>query len=409
MKHPRLWLTVSLALLLPCCTDATGPKPQWLMPTPQIYLKGGVNPFQSLSHRDRTTVLPVHFATNRKHSGGYFGSSLEPKLSYGVIPVGIGGEHTRWPELESASTSAERSDPLPLRFVGFSNGLPSGAIEDRDEWLKALDQATRRTRSRDVVIYVHGAKVEFFHSCAFSAEIAHFTGRDLTPVAFDWPTHPDILSYVLRIDLSHAIHSASRLADLVRDVAKDTSTRRIHLVSWSAGARVLSRAMVDLAGDDIEAARKRYRIGSCVFAAGDVPKNDFIARLPSIHGLSERVTIYTSDADGALAWSSRLMGGGNRLGLDPKALDPGDIVALRDHPRVQVVDCSMGKDKRGFDITGHRYWYQHPWVSSDVMLTLRTSASPDRRGLTPAEIPGIHYFAPDYGDRIGAVARGLIR
>ena len=28
---------------------------------------------------------------------------------------------------------------------------------------------------------------------------------------------------------------------------------------------------------------------------------------------------------------------------------------------------SGGKDRRGFDIGGHRYWYQHPWVASDVI------------------------------------------
>lgn len=403
----RVALCLCLALLLACCSS--GPKPQWLMPTPQIYQKGGINPFAKLSKDQRGTVMPVHFATNRNHTRRYFGSNELPELTYGVANVGFGGQQTGWPQLVRASTDAARPDPLPLRLVDSTEVLVAKTDKNPADWLKHLDESTQRTRSRDVVIYVHGAKVEFFHSCAFAAEIAHFTGRDLTPVAFDWPTHPEIYAYILRADLSHGIHSANRLADLIRLVAKDTRTRRIHLVSWSAGARVLSRAMVHLAEGDPEKMRARYRIGSCVFAAGDVPEKDFIARLPAIHGLSEEVTVYLSDADGALVWASRLMGGGKRLGLEMGALTPEETRLLKDHPRLHVIDCSWEKEKRGFDISGHRYWYQHPWVSSDLMLSLLTTASPTERGLSPGTTPGHYYFAPDYGKRIGPIAREQAR
>lgn len=353
--------------------------------------------------------MPVHFATNRNPTKRYFGSNEATGLSYGVAHVGFGGKQTDWPQLVRASTDADRPDPLPLRLMDPAEVLSAKTDKDPSGWLKDLDQATRRTRSRDVVIYVHGAKVEFFHSCAFAAEIAHFTGRDLSPVAFDWPTHPEIFAYLLRTDLSHGIHSAGRLADLVRLLAEDTGTRRIHLVSWSAGARVLSRAMVQLAGEDPEKARARYRIGSCVFAASDVPEKDFIDRLPAIHGLSERVAVYLSDADGALVWAARLMGGGKRLGLETGALTPEETRMLTGYPRLQLIDCSLEKEKRGFDISGHRYWYQHPWVSSDLMLSLLTTASPTERGLTPGSTRGLYYFAPDYGKRIGPIARELVR
>lgn len=395
-------------VFLPGC-GGVGPKPQSLMPTPQIYQKGGVDPFAGLPAHRRTTVMPVHYATNRNWSGRYFGSRENRDLTYGTAGVAIGDEKAGWSQVAEASVSGDRSEPLPLRLMGYSDGRYAEVAEDPERWLKEVDRSARGTRSRDVVIYVHGAKVEFFHSCAFAAELAHFTGREITPVAFDWPTHPEIVAYVLGIDVSHGIHSAARLAELVRRVADGTSARRIHLISWSAGARVLSRGMVELAGDDPEGARKRYRIGSAVFAASDVPEKDFMERLPAIHGLSERVIVYQSDADGALTWSSRLMGGGRRLGLEAGALEPEEIRMLEGHPRLQVIDCSMEKEKRGFDITGHRYWYQHPWVSSDLMLTLRSSARPMERGLTAAETDGVYYFAADYGERIGGVARKLAR
>jgi hypothetical protein len=109
-----------------------------------------------------------------------------------------------------------------------------------------------------------------------------------------------------------------------------------------------------------------------------------------------------------LEWSARLMGGGRRLGLEPEKLDPHEALTLRTHPRLEVVDCSFGKDLRGFDISGHRYWYQHPWISSDLMLALRTGAKPQQRGLSQAPSPQVYYFAPDYARRIGRIARELL-
>jgi esterase/lipase superfamily enzyme len=407
----RMILLLCGFVLLGACTPH--PKEQWLMPTPRIYQEGGFNPFAKLPKSKQNTVMPVHYATNRNWQSSYFGSQVTPELTYGMTHVGLGGSDTRWSELEKASTEAERKQPLPLRLVDFMRGSHVHAKPAITPWLASVQKDTRSTSTRDVVIYVHGAKVEFFHSCAFAAELGHFSGRDLTPIAFDWPTHPEIFSYLTRIDISHGIHSAERLAELVRNIATHTDVRRIHLVSWSAGARVLSRAMVSLAGENLknngEALRKRYRIGTTVFAASDVPEKDFITRLPAIHSLSERIIVYLSDNDGALKWSARLMGGGRRLGLEPKALDEHEALMLHAHPKLQVVDCSWGKNLRGFDISGHRYWYQHPWVSSDLFLALTTDATPQQRGLRPASASQIFYFAPEYGEQIGKIAKKVSR
>lgn len=75
-----------------------------------------------------------------------------------------------------------------------------------------------------------------------------------------------------------------------------------------------------------------------VFAAGDVPEQEFLARLPAIHGLSDHVIVYISDDDSALRWASRLMGGGRRLGLAPANLSDVEKQALRQMPGLGVVD-----------------------------------------------------------------------
>jgi hypothetical protein len=38
--------------------------------------------------------------------------------------------------------------------------------------------------------------------------------------------------------------------------------------------------------------------------------------------------------------------------------------------RLEIVDVSVGAEDRGFDISGHRYWFHHPWASTDVLLAI---------------------------------------
>lgn len=389
---------VALAGLFSSCS--TKPKPQTLMPTPAVYLSGELHPFEHLPKAEKTAKMKVFFATNRKGKPPY-GGAIDKTLRYGVAEVEIGLRGESWASLEEASTTHPRPEPMPIRLLQ-SREIEKDTEVGSGEWLREVNAAIGKTKSKDVVIYIHGAKVGFEHSCAFAAELKHFAGRDVTAMAFDWPTHREILSYLDRVDVSHARASSAKLADMIELLSSNTQAKKIHLVSWSAGARVLSRALDDLGkrGDD-------YDLGSVVFAAGDVPEKDFGERLPAIHRLAERVTVYVSDNDFALKWSARLMFGGKRLGVEWKKVGAEQIRLLREHPKLEIVDASYGKKKRGFDIQGHRYWFQHPWVNSDLVIALRTDQPAVKRGLTPSKQKGLYYFAPGYDRKIGKVAVGL--
>lgn len=392
--------------MLALSSCGTKPKTQWLMPTPVMYLDGKVEPFAHLPLECRTTEAEVFFVTNRIRHGEGYGAGLDDQMRFGVAKMGLGNVDETWVGLVDASTQHPRAEPLPVRVVSSKELAVEGG-PGLSEWTRRMDQAIARTSTRDLVIYVHGAKVGFEHSCAFAAELKHFSGSDLTAVAFDWPTHRELVSYVDGVDLDHARKSSVKLAEMIEVLAKETRARRIHIVSWSAGARVLSRALEELAGAGMKTRAAKLRLGAVVFAAGDVPEADFEKRLPAIHGLSERVIVYMSDDDFALRWSSRLMGGGRRLGMEWSDLGSTRAKFLAEHPRLEVVDTSFGKERRGFDIRGHRYWFQHPWVNSDLILALRTDQPARKRGLTRGSFEGLYYFSADYGKRIGSVAKGL--
>src|SRR5690606_35822801 len=60
----------------------------------------------------------------------------------------------------------------------------------------------------------------------------------------------------------------------------------------------------------------------------------------------------------------------------------------------------------GLSTRSHTFWYDDPWVSSDVLITLLFHLPPGERGLDEGEAPsGAHYwtFTADYPDRLASL------
>ena len=146
--------------------------------------------------------------------------------------------------------------------------------------------------------------------------------------------------------------------------------------------------------------KARLRLGTVLFAASDVEVDRFLDRLPAIAHLTDQTVITVSDADDALRSARMLMGGDDRIGTMKAEMRERQFVLQHHLNNVQIVDVSRHKEVRGFDIEGHHYWYRHPWMSSDMLLLLRTNLPPAQRALTASEEPGIWYFAADYPERV---------
>jgi esterase/lipase superfamily enzyme len=238
----------------------------------------------------------------------------------------------------------------------------------------------------------------------FAAELDHFMGRDMTAMAFAWPTHQDIFSYVSGTDVRRGQGSAEVLATLIELLATETPARRIHVLSWSAGGRVAAKAMALLCerypSVDPEARRMRFRLGTAYFAAGDVPTREFMEEVTAIHSLVDQLVITQSSHDLALDVGKAVMGGGSRIGQEGATLDGELLELILTLDRLEIVDVSIGAETRGFDITGHRYWFHHPWASSDVLLSIRTTLGPAGRGLEHGDADVLWYLPADYPQRL---------
>lgn len=404
-------------MLIECFVSGCSVGLEPLMPTPVLYTEGGLHPLDHIPKDERWTPRLIHYATTRVRDPNLqriaYGNTPSDEMSLGLALVGFGGPCVTWSDLRRVSTQSKREAVIDLSIAGIIEAGRVPITEKPAEaahvgpvgWLlENLSDAIDQARDKDVLIYVHGAKVNFYNACAFTAQLDHFMGRDMTSVAFSWPTRQDVFSYAFGSDLGRAYDSAVALATLIELLAAATPARRIHILSWSAGGRVVTRALSTLRDrhPDVadEALRARLRIGTVYFAAGDVPRDEFIDALPAIHAITDRVVVTSSSRDDALNTAVRVMGGGTRIGQTSDTLTPEQVALLESLARLEVIHVSLGQEQRGFDIMGHRYWFRHPWASSDVVLAIRSDLPARMRGLEQGNSPVLWYMPADYPSRL---------
>ncbi len=406
-------LLLVVALIAAGCA---GPPVQPLMPTPVLFTELGIGPLDHIPEHQRWNHRRVYYATTRERDDDLqridYGNAESDTVSVGMTLIGFGGPNLSWSELNEYSRRAERPRVVELSISGlveighFVSG-DAGGIRDvggAAAWLMAdLNSSIESARDRDLLIYVHGAKVNFYNANAFAAQLDHFMGRDMTSLAFSWPTRQNILAYGTGSDVRRAYTAAPALTSLLELLAAESSARRIHIICWSAGGRVVNTALRELharhagAGHDL---RERFRIGTVYFAAADVPSEEFLEALPAIDDLANRIVVTVSSRDSALEMAGTFMRGGTRIGQRNNDLTPEQMETVLAADRLEVVDVSRGREGRGFDITGHRYWFDHPWASTDMILAIRSDLGPDERALGKTDLGLLWSLPPDYPDRL---------
>lgn len=385
-----------------------------LMPTPVLYSELGIGPLDRVPEAERWAPRQVFYVTTRERASDFqrieYGNRESDTARMGSMLIGFGTEELAWEELRKLSANPDRAGKqVPLTVAGIveTGRWRLGAGPDSEALsipLSMIEASIARARDDDLLIYVHGAKVNFYNAGAFAAELDLFTRRDMTVMAFAWPTHQNILSYAIGQDVRRAYRSAGALADLLVLVAEETSFRNVHVVSWSAGGRVVSAALqlLQRRHPDRSAAQWAHhlRLGTLYYAAADVPRGDFFESLDAQERIAERIIVSVSDNDGALKSARRFMGGDHRLGDRKGDLEPGQLQRLKNANKLEVIDVSMGAEERGFDISGHRYWFDHPWASTDVLLAVRSDLEPQDRGLERSESGFIWFMPSDYPQRL---------
>ena len=412
----RIALLLAALGLLAGCTPTT----VRLMPTPTLFTDGDPGHFGDGGQEGRDTTIEVLYATNRMPMGPsnapHYSGIRSSQLRLGVATLKVGDGTNTWEALKALSTSAVEGErpAITLQDTREMAVLDDGSQPygpEADAFFDHLDELIRRGTNRDVLIYVHGARTDFDRAAAQAAQFQHFLGRDAVVMVFSWPSAGTLLRYGR--DVATARRSESTFARLLAELSAHTEAAHLNVLAYSAGAMIASPGLAR-AADEAEAAGDpgRVRLGEIYYAAPDIDFPVFVDNLPRYEDQVRRVTGAINLSDKALSfaqWIHRVSRAGrpNLAEIGPE--ETRWLVSASGRDEFDVLSIRP-EDLPGLPAGSHSFWYDHPWVSSDVLLKLRFHASPPARGLShnsnQIEL-AFWTFPADYAERLPAVVREL--
>ena len=109
----------------------------------------------------------------------------------------------------------------------------------------AVNAKLATSTRKDIYIYIHGYKVTFDNPVLVATELWHFLGYDGVFIAYAWPATPSRWAYLR--DIETAAGFARNLRIFLEYLAEETQVEQIHVVGYSAGTRLVARALEQLA------------------------------------------------------------------------------------------------------------------------------------------------------------------
>jgi esterase/lipase superfamily enzyme len=393
------------------------------MPAPDIYAVGGIDPFEARALGKSMSGAPVLYATDRQPSevadeaNPYYLNERGSLLRLGIAQVRLGEQPMSWEEVRRITLQKEREQDYPLAVVDVDEWgvldrsqspftiaeIGEVGSEARERFVDVVDERLRRSEHKDVYIYVHGYKVVFENPVTVAAELWHYLGYEGAMVAFSWPSTPSRWAYFS--DLETTDISARHLRLFLQFLREETAAERIHIIGYSAGTRVVVKALHELAlqGEAASGTTRTGpggRIGHVILAGSDIDRQVFGSMLSDgLLDQVDRMSIYLSRKDEALG-ISRWVFGRDRLGQDWIAGEmlPSVRRWLLETDELVVINVTAAEGSTSGN--GHGYFRRSPWASSDILATLMLDLSPAERGLVRAPGEPIWQFPSDYVQRL---------
>jgi len=264
-----------------------------------------------------TTRLNIFVATTRRgvasdRPGDRFGPDDADSLQFAAVGVNVPGYRARGTgELPRPGMvrSALAYAPDPLREFFVTSVIPA----DSNRFVQRVAADLAGTRSRDLLVIVHGFNVSFEDGAVRAAQVAADLNFDGTVLLFAWPSAASVTSYLR--DLQAARNAGFHLLRVLRGHAAAALPDRIHLLGHSMGSEVIAKALSLVASGD-----SLPRLAQVVLAAPDVDARVFRREIfPRLETRAAHITLYASDDDDALR-ASRALNGVWRLGLGGDSL-----------------------------------------------------------------------------------------
>lgn len=315
-----------------------------------------------------STKVKIYYATDRARTGdedpaNFYGGD-RGELEMGSAVVSIPPQHLPGKiERPSVWTLEFREDP------GKHVVLQSVTPGDADAVFADMRGQLSQAGSESAFVFVHGFNVPFAEAAQRTAQMAYDMNFDGVPILYSWPSRASVLSYIA--DTAVVNLSGRHLSRFLEDVVKKSGAKRIHLIAHSMGNRALTDAL------ELYALRHEGEppaFDQVLFTAPDLDAGLFAEMAKTMRTAAQRLTLYASDKDWALAVSRKLHGDAVRAGQGGKG-----ILHLGNVDSIDMTSI-------GDDMLMHSYYANNPSALSDILSLLWRDAPPeDRCGMEKAE------------------------
>ncbi len=277
----------------------------------------------------KETVV-VYYGTNRELLADSTGQPIQTKfpediygdlpgpLHYGRALIVIPPRHKKG-RLEGALGGRSTNDK---RYVVLKDLVHTNYDSVMSRVQGELAKA--KPGEKTIVAYVHGFNTSFEKAARRAGQLKYDLDFAGPLFFFSWPSKTSALGYVHATNLAEI--SYTQMTEFLHDLTKQEADRII-IIAHSMGTRILSHGLIDLANQDMEAAKKITKV---ILAAPDIDARVFKERLlPRFNFLTNPITLYASSKDKALQLSNTV-NGLPRIGDVSKGLAALDNVVMID-------------------------------------------------------------------------------
>ncbi|MBR7651005.1 alpha/beta hydrolase [Brucella oryzae] len=325
-----------------------------------------------------TTKVDLVVATTRRPSdkpGILFSGERDKLVSLNEIVVSIPPEKNRkagevqWPK---------KLPPNPQKDFTTVSVTPLKTDVEMAGWVRP-----HLTKSRRVMVFVHGFNNTFEDSVYRFAQIVHDSGADVAPVIFTWPSRASVFDY--NYDKESTNYSRDALEQILRAIVREPEVKDITVMAHSMGSWLTVEALRQMA---IRDGRVNAKITDVILASPDLDVDVFSKQFLAMGKQHPRFTLFTSRDDKALALSRRISGNIDRLGQIDPSIEP--YRSELEKAGISVIDLT--KLKSG-DRLNHGKFASSPEVVQLIGQRLVAGQT-----ITDSQV--------GLGDRLGAVAIG---
>ncbi len=240
--------------------------------------------------------------------------------------------------------------------------IASRASFDADPFFRLINSSIAGSPDKEAFVFVHGFNVKFDEAVLRVGQLEWDLKFHGPAILFSWPSAGSTGQYVT--DFEMAEWAAPHLRDFLLRLRRETGAQVVHLIAHSMGARLLSLAL-DRLKDQTGAMPAVFQ--QIVLAAPDISVPLFRQLAPALRSSSKQVTIYSSEHDKALGFSSLIRGGAPRVGSETISI-----------AGIDVIDATAVKAS----LLDHSYFAESPVLLQDLRELLVDQFAAAKRLMT---------------------------